>query len=183
MRENVRELVRACATCFSTPEPIVEIGSLQVPGQEGFADLRPFFRGKEFVGCDLRPGPGVDRIEDAHRLSFPDGSVGTVVTADTLEHIANPFLALAEMRRVLRREGLLLMVSVMDFPIHDYPSDYWRFTPAAFRLLLNDFAWRLVGFQGEAAKPHTVVGLAAHAEPPRAAVEAFRAATAGTVWD
>ncbi len=60
MRENAKALVAAFAAACQPPEPIVEIGSLQVPGQEGFADLRPLFPGRCYVGCDLRPGPGVE---------------------------------------------------------------------------------------------------------------------------
>ena len=59
------------------PEPIVEIGAFQVSGQEAIADLRPIFPGKRYIGCDMQPGPGVDRIEDIHALSFASGEVGT----------------------------------------------------------------------------------------------------------
>lgn len=63
------------------------------------------------------------------------------------------------------------------------PSDFWRFTPAAFRLLLEGFAFSLVGFQGDSLKPHTIVGVGARAAPPpREAVEAFVARTPGTRW-
>ena len=55
------------------------------------------------------------------------------------------------------------MTSVMLFPIHDYPSDYWRFTPQAFQLLLRGFDPSMTGFQGEPAFPHTVIGLGAKA--------------------
>ena len=43
--------------------PVVEIGSYQVVGQEGFSDLRPIFGGKQYIGCDMRPGIGVDWID------------------------------------------------------------------------------------------------------------------------
>ena len=48
----------------------------------------------------------------------------------------------------------------MNFPIHDHPHDYWRFTPEGFRSILGLFAWSFVGFVGEADFPHTVVGVA-----------------------
>jgi hypothetical protein len=47
----------------------------------------------------------------------------------------------------------------MNFPIHSYPYDYWRFTPEAFRSLLIPFTHSLVDFAGESDFPHTVVGL------------------------
>jgi len=159
MRDNVKDLVQLVAQTLDVPEPIVEIGSLQVEGQVGYADLRPFFPGKTYIGCDLRQGIGVDRIENVEQLTFEDNSVGTVLMVDTLEHVENCHLALQEIYRVLRPGGFLLLTSVMDFPVHEYPSDYWRFTPHCFELLLKRFSARWVFFQGNPLFPHTVIGL------------------------
>jgi SAM-dependent methyltransferase len=120
------------------PEPIVEFGSLQVePGQPN--DLRALFGSREFVGTDLREGPGVDRVEDLRALSFGDGTLGTALCLDTLEHCADPLTACRELHRVVRDGGVCVLSSVMFFPVHGYPHDYWRFTPEGLRLLLEPF--------------------------------------------
>lgn len=159
MRENVRNFVEILAKEFDIMSPIIEIGSFQVPGQEELANLRSIFQGKTFIGCDMRIGNGVDRIENVECLSFEDESVGTVIILDTLEHVENCFLALDEINRILKKDGMVIMSSVMDFPIHDYPSDYWRFTPEAFKLLLKKFPIKVVGLQGNPEHPHTVFGI------------------------
>ena len=46
----------------------------------------------------------------------------------------------------------------MNFPIHGYPSDYWRFTPKAFELLLKRFAFYEVEFDGDSAFPEGIYG-------------------------
>jgi SAM-dependent methyltransferase len=79
---------------------------------------------------------------------------------DTLEHVDNCHQAIQEVCRVLKAGGLIVIVSVMDFPIHEHPSDYWRFTPQAFDLLLDGYSPRWVFFQGNALFPHTVIGFA-----------------------
>ena len=56
MRESIKQFVKVVADKLPILEPIYEFGSLQVPGQESFADLRPFFPGKEYIGCDLKRG-------------------------------------------------------------------------------------------------------------------------------
>jgi len=160
MRGNVLELVRVIAAHVDLPEPIVEIGSYQVPDQPYPSDLRPFFAGKQFIGCDARQGPGVDRIEDVHALSFADGSVGTILMLETLEHVADPIRALQQVRRVLRPEGFAVLSSCMDTPVHDHPSDYWRFTPQGFDLLVKDLSPRRVFLQGHPLFPHTVAAIA-----------------------
>lgn len=159
MRSNVRNFVEQTSKSFKIMEPIVEIGSFIVPGQEEIANLRSIFGEKTFIGCDMRKGNGVDRIENVECLSLDDGSVGTVLILDTLEHVENCFKALDEIYRIMKEDGIIIMTSVMDFPIHDYPSDYWRFTPAAFKLLLKKFPIKIVGSEGNPDYPHTVYAI------------------------
>jgi len=159
MRKETRAFVESIATIHDLPEPVVEIGALQIPGQEKYADLRPFFPDKEFIGCDMRTGPGVDRVENVHELSFGDGTVGTVIMLDTLEHVRYIFEAMREVRRVLKPGGVVLMTSVMLCPVHDYPADYWRFTGEAFEVLLEQFATRLVWTDRPVLFPRSVYGM------------------------
>lgn len=159
MRGNIREVVRVAAQVLEFPEPIVEIGALQVEQQVYDADLRPFFVGKQYIGCDRRAGRGVDRIEDVQCLSFADQTVGAVLMLETLEHVENPLQAMAEIFRVLRPGGVVLISSCMDFPVHEYPADYWRFAPQGFDLLLRRFSPRRVYIQGHPRFPHSLVGV------------------------
>lgn len=53
----------------------------------------------------------------------------------------------------------MLVTSVMNFPIHEYPYDYWRFTPDGFKSLLKEFSYSIVDILGEKSFPHTVVGI------------------------
>ena len=144
---------------FPTAEPLVEIGARAAEGQEDLADVRAVFGATEHIGCDIRPGPGVDRIEDVHRLTFASESVGTVVALETLEHVADPIRAVQEMWRVLRPGGVLAISSLMFFPIHEHPSDYWRFTPEAFALLLEPFESSWVVAQGCSYLPEGIFGV------------------------
>lgn len=159
MRESIKQFVKICVESMPLNEPIYEFGSLRVPGQEVFADLRPLFPNKKYIGADMRQGLGVDVVINLHNISLPSESVGTVLLMDTLEHVEFPRKAIEELHRILKPNGALILSSAMNFPIHDYPSDYWRFTPEAFRSLLKLFTSRFVGFAGEEVFPHTVVGI------------------------
>jgi SAM-dependent methyltransferase len=150
----VADLVKA----LDPPEPIVEFGSLQVEeGQPN--DLRPLFAGREFVGTDLRPGPGVDRVEDLRDLSFGDEEIGTALCLDTLEHCEDPHAACGEMHRVLRPGGVCVISSVMLFGIHAYPSDFWRFTPEGLAVLLRGFDDVDTAGMGDPLSPVFVFGV------------------------
>lgn len=167
MRKNIKQFVMITSKCISLPEPIYEFGALQVPGQEGIADLRYIFQGYDYVGADISEGPGVDMVLDLHRIDLPSESVGSVLCFDTLEHVEYPHKALQEIHRILMPEcGMVVISSVMNFPIHDYPHDYWRFTPAAFESLLKPFKHSFVGFAGKKDFPHTVIGLGFKGDVP-----------------
>lgn len=159
MRQIVHDFIADVAEQFDLAEPIVEIGSRPAAGQEDGPLLRDIFPGRQFIGCDLFDGPNVDRVEDVHRLSFPDETVGSVVSVDTLEHVGDPLRAVAEMHRVLKPGGVCAIASVMFFHIHEHPWDYWRFTPQGFGLLLAPFATSEVISHGHPLLPETVMGV------------------------
>lgn len=159
MRHIIKNFATICAAILPYEDPVYEFGAFQVAGQEGFADLRPLFPGRTFVGCDMRPGPGVDLVLDLHNIDLPDHSAGFVVSLDTLEHVEDPRLALSEIYRILKPNGIAIISSVMNFPIHDYPSDYWRFTPQAFASIMKQFDTVITDYAGEEIFPHTVVGI------------------------
>src|SRR6516164_1957313 len=139
-------VARALAETFVLPGPILEVGSYQVPGQEEIADLRGLFPGKAYTGVDVRPGPGVDYVANVEDLPHADRSVGTVIAMNTFEHVPHFWRGFAEVRRVLRSDGAFLVCCPFYFHIHNHPSDYWRFTPSAFDLLLEDYPQRIIGW-------------------------------------
>lgn len=160
MNRLVNLWVKAVATELELCDPVVEIGSFQVAGQEDIADLRAYFPGFNYLGTDMREGPGVDRVEDVHQLSFPDAEIGTLLLMETLEHVADPARALSEVRRVLSASGVLIVSTPFALGIHNHPNDFWRFTPEAYHLLLDAFAARLVGSIGPENDPLFVLGVA-----------------------
>lgn len=194
MRANVRAFVELAASAFGLRGPVYEFGSYQVEGQADVADLRPLFAGQRYIGCDMRAGPGVDRVEDLAELTLPDESAQTIICVDTLEHVFEARRAVAEMLRVLAPGGTILLAAPLDFRIHDYPSDYWRLTPSCLERLLSPVEATLVGWQGCDAFPHAVFGIGCKApvcprfvEVAGRFMQAFqdwlRDSAAATSWD
>lgn len=160
MNRFLRGMARAVFETFPLPEPVVEIGSYQVAGQEELIDLRSFFPGKEFLGVDPRPGPGVDVVGSVEGLPFANGTVGTVLALSTFEHVRRFWRGFDEVYRVLRPDGALLVSCPFHFHVHDYPSDYWRFTPSALAMLLDRYPRKLIGWHGPKHRPANVWALA-----------------------
>lgn len=154
MTPYLRGMIEATLNTFRLPTPIVEVGSYQVPGQEEIINLRQFFAHQPYIGIDMRAGPGVDRVENVEQLSMPSRSVGTVIALSTLEHVRRFWLGVSELKRILRPDGVIILSTPFYFRIHNHPSDYWRFTPEALDMLLEDqFPQRIIGQQGPAKRP------------------------------
>lgn len=159
MRDHNKAFVQLIAETFDCPAPVYEFGSYQVEGQVEYADLRTMFQDKGYVGCDMRSGPGVDRVEDVSAIRLPDGSAGTVLCIETFEHVFEVRRAFDEVFRILKPGGLFVITSPLNFRIHGYPDDYWRMTPSCLRRMLDAYDARMTGFQGYHKFPHSVMGL------------------------
>jgi SAM-dependent methyltransferase len=164
MNPLLRGVARAIAQSFDLPGPIVEIGSYQVPGQEDQINLRSLFPGRDYRGIDIRPGPGVDLVGDVEDLPLDDASVGTVIAMNTFEHVRRFWRGFDEIRRVLRPDGALLVSCPFNVMIHNHPSDYWRFTPEAFGVLLEEYPQRVMGWHGPDERPENIWCLALREE-------------------
>jgi SAM-dependent methyltransferase len=112
--------------------PALEVGSLDVNGS-----VRSLFAG-DYIGIDMRDGPGVDIVGLASDLPFRDAAFEVVVTTETFEHDPSFWRSLDEIRRVLVRGGHLLITTRGNgFGEHFEPNDYFRFMPNARGLLLD----------------------------------------------
>jgi SAM-dependent methyltransferase len=171
MNRFLKGVARAVAETFALPGPILEIGSFKVPGQEELADLRSLFPGKSYTGIDIRPGPGVDCVASVEALPQEDVSVGSVIAMSTFEHVQRFWRGFAEIRRVLRPDGVLLVSCPFHVRIHNHPSDYWRFTPEALEVLLEDYPQRIVGWHGAQDRPENVWAVAFCPEYPTVTAE------------
>jgi len=158
MDRLTRALVESAVEVFQPPGPVIEIGSYQVEGDR-YANLRPLFPRRHYLGCDMRQGPGVDRVERLEALTFSDGCAGTVLCLNVIEHAWDFRKGVEEIHRITAPGGLALLSSAFNFRIHAHPDDYWRFTPRAMELLFKDFEGVLYGWQGSDKMPRLVFAL------------------------
>jgi SAM-dependent methyltransferase len=167
MNPFLHGVVHAVAETFDLPEPIVEMGALQIEGQEHISNLRPFFTGKTYHGLDFRTGPGVDIVGNVESLPLPDRSIGTIIALSTFEHVQRFWRGFDEIYRVLRPDGAVLISCPFYLHVHAFPSDYWRFTPEALDFMLERYPVRIIGSQGPSRRPAHVWALGLREDYPR----------------
>jgi SAM-dependent methyltransferase len=77
---------------------------------------------------------------DVTNLKLNTNKYDYVICDQVLEHVENPFLAISEMNRVLKPNGLLILTTCFMNFYHKYPIDYWRFSPDALAYLCQKFS-------------------------------------------
>ena len=78
---------------------------------------------------------GPDVIYGGGTLPFRDGTFDTVLSVQVLEHTPRPAALMAEMRRVLAPDGILILSAPFQFRLHEQPHDYFRYSPHGLRHL------------------------------------------------
>jgi SAM-dependent methyltransferase len=89
-----------------------------------------------------------DLYYDGKTLPFCEGTFDSVVSTEVLEHGPEPAALVAEMARVLKRGGTLLLTVPFGFRLHEEPFDYYRFTPYSLRWMVERCGLRVVEARG-----------------------------------
>jgi GT2 family glycosyltransferase/SAM-dependent methyltransferase len=95
--------VRARFPAWFRGKRVLEVGSLNINGT-----VREFFTDCEYVGIDLAPGPGVDRVIRAHDLIELD-AYDVVISTEALEHDRYWERSLVQMVANLKPGGLFVL--------------------------------------------------------------------------
>lgn len=107
-----RELLSVLQQSLGSPGTVLDLGC----GPRDQAD--PVLSlGHRYVGIDYS-NPNADLLADAHSLPFRSGSFDFVLSFAVLEHLHNPFLALNEIRRVLKPGGIMCGTVSLGEPFH-----------------------------------------------------------------
>jgi SAM-dependent methyltransferase len=156
MRKQVNEIVKIVAESLPKKIKVLEIGSLIVKGQEHLS-VRKYFPDAEYIGVDMQAGNGVDVVNNCINYCYNhEKEFDLILCLDMLEHAEYPYNVVDIAKDALKEDGTLLVTSVFNFPIHEYPNDYWRFTPECFKMLLGNSS--SVYKIGSDLMPHTVIG-------------------------
>lgn len=117
----------------------------------------------EYIGVDVKDGPNVDVVADAHdlRAALGDQRFDAVFCISVFEHLAMPWKVAVSINQVLNDGGFVFVGTHQSFPLHDPPWDFWRFSDEAWKCLFN----RATGFEVvEAAlgEPAEMIALSSH---------------------
>jgi SAM-dependent methyltransferase len=157
------------AAFYGAAIPIRARGSLLDLGC-GSAPLFGYYR--EYVtettcidwSSSLHPNPHLDLVHDLNDpLPVASASYDTVILSDVLEHVRQPAQVMAEIGRVLRPGGTLLMNVPFLYWIHEAPHDYYRYTRFALEYLAGSAGLEVDELEPIGGLPEVAADLSAKA--------------------
>lgn len=84
-----------------------------------------------YIGADVAASRDVRldiEIAPGEPVPLADGSVDTILSTQTLEHVYDIQQYVRECYRLLAPGGKLILTVPMQWRLHEVPHDYWRFT-------------------------------------------------------
>lgn len=118
-------------------------GSLVLDAGAGEGRFRHLFAHTEYMGVDLAVGDstwnytGLDAVNSLAQLCFADDTFDAVIFTQVMEHVPEPDSVIAELSRVLRPGGQLILVAPQSWHEHQIPYDFYRYTSYGLRYLLE----------------------------------------------
>lgn len=143
---RITEAVREFAAGVPEGARVLDAGA-------GEGAYKNHFGGRRYVGLDLGIGDGawdytgLDVVGDLSSLPFRDGVFDAALNIVTLEHVREPARVMAELARVLRPGGRLLLVVPHAWEVHQHPHDYFRYTRFGVELLAKGAGLRVVSLE------------------------------------
>lgn len=76
-------------------------------------------------------------VGDAGLLPLKKNSFDKAILVNSLYYFKNPFIVIENLGRIIRKNGMLVIVVPFMYPIHDAPDDKYRFTEHGLRTMLQ----------------------------------------------
>lgn len=114
---------------------VLDVGGRGLGSDRSYSSLFPK---TTFYIADIKGGKNVTHVMPGpYELPFENATFDLIVSGQMLEHCSNPFKSVAEMKRVLKNKGYLVLIAPSAGPRHD-SQDGWRFMDDAFKFIVED---------------------------------------------
>lgn len=104
--------------------------------------IKPYF--SEYIAFDIVGGPNVDVTGDVLLPPFSDGSFDTVICTQVLEHVEKPWVVTSQIKRLLKKGGVVVVSAPFIFPYHADPYDFFRYTRQGLESLFKNDGFEII---------------------------------------
>lgn len=120
---------------------LIDIGCGDMPYKRFFVKIA-----NEYDTIDIeRRVPEVKFLGDIQNMDvLMDQTYDTAVCLEVLEHVPNPFKALDEIHRILKKGGCLILSAPHLSRLHEEPHDYFRYTKYGLRSSIENAGFEIL---------------------------------------
>jgi SAM-dependent methyltransferase len=93
----------------------------------------------QIVSTDIDPARKPDVVDDITDTKIDPESFDYIICAEVMEHVNEPFKAAENIHNILRHGGKAFVSTPFQFPLHDAPYDYFRYTEFGLKNIFNRF--------------------------------------------
>jgi SAM-dependent methyltransferase len=138
IRQNVDDLLKSLTEEYDKENfLILDIAPEIHKGAKGF------FKKAKIKTLDIDSASNADYIADICSNNsdiIPSNLFDLIFCTEVLEHTNNPFIAVNEIERILKPNGIVAVSTPFNFRIHGPLPDNWRFTIHGLKQLFSNFS-------------------------------------------
>lgn len=108
------------------------------------------------INFEITDYPTTDVIGIGEKLPFKDEVFDAAFSLNVLEHVKNPFLYVSELKRVVKKGGIIYTAAPFLQPYHGYPYHFFNMTSEGLKVLFEDT--RIIK-SGEVKMGHPIFGI------------------------
>jgi len=119
----------------NTKIDILDVGSYDVNGS-----YKPLFINQNwnYTGLDIIEGPNVDIVSKSEYDFGINKQYDVLISGNCLEHVEAPWLWVKQIEKVVKKDGLICIITPFSVGEHRYPVDCWRILPDGYKYLLEN---------------------------------------------
>lgn len=133
-RKKLNKYLKKISPKFKDAE-ILEFGS---GVSTKFSAKKIFINTKSFKQTDVNPDFGHD-ILDVRDVSHLNKEYDLVLCCNVIEHVYENEKIVSNLKKLVKKNGYLLISVPFIYPLHDEPGDYWRYTEHTLKKMFEDF--------------------------------------------
>lgn len=81
--------------------------------------------------------------------SFTFSGFDVMIVTQVFEHVRYPETAMLNIARMMKRDGFLIFTVPWIYPYHKVPNDFWRYSPALVKKILEENGFNMCKLVGD----------------------------------
>lgn len=122
---------------------VLDIGCGEKPYEHIFQQNISDYVGLEHPNT-LHKNKKIDVFGDACTLPIKNSTIDCVVSFQVMEHVAEPNQMIAEIHRILKKDGVVAITAPFMWGIHEAPYDYYRYTRYGLEYLFKKHGFEIM---------------------------------------